>query len=682
MVTVKATKTGVTAVGPGSASTVVAAEGWMASEPMHDLPRAAVDAVGGEATAVRLPPGLLRIRRLDAGEERALPALAETSLDLSDGPTLVRVDGPVVVFLRFDGSAVLRTDGDAPVLTFPTSRSVTVGVADSADRPETVTVPKTPAGVATALSAMPAGNLTVTPDRSLPAMRAMPPHVEFGEEEHVPESVSARLRESAVELRVPPSLDYLVPAASLAHYLGATVRIEPDETPVLVVNGRPHEFDENPQYQADVARTLRRTFLLDCLVRAAGPNADEVAEAAVLEDLGLDASSLYRADIGDRLEAYLDAPFAEVSGALPDWHLSMYVEPTFEHVRSLPYLLPNVPNVFLPEAKPLRTDERLSRSLDDFYRDEGRGDAGEVPDVNPVKPILGAGRIHGWLADGVPIDVFKSVTSAYEHRARYPEDPDSISVVAVLNDKRMVDEYTDAAKIYAEGPPDLDIDVTVKTRTTRAELADVFESHHDLVHYIGHCDEAGLRCLDGNLDVEDIEWSNVETFFLNACGSYYEGLELVRKGSVAGAVTFDKVLDGNAARVGTTFVRLLINGFCIERALALARRRIMMGKDYTVVGDGTHVLTEPSEPAPAVATVEANGDGTYYLSYDTNSPRVAGGSYHPPLSDTDRPHLLGRTRRTALTASALDDFLKRANVPVIYDGDIQWSGELRGDLTG
>jgi hypothetical protein len=402
----------------------------------------------------------------------------------------------------------------------------------------------------------------------------------------------------------------------------------------------------------------------------------------------LDAESLYRADAGSRLEAYLDAPFEEVSTRLPDWHLSMYASPTYDHARTLPYLLPNVPNVFLPEANPLGTDERLSRSLDDFYRAgdaEGqrgeRSTAGDVPEVNPVKPVLGPGRVHGWLAEGIPIDVFKSVPEAYEHRSRYPEDPQSLSVVAVLNDKRMVDEYTDATEIYESEPAGVDIEVTVKERTTRAELAEVFESSHDLVHYIGHCDESGLRCVDGNLAVENIEESNVETFFLNACGSYYEGLELVEKGSVAGAVTFDKVLDGHAARVGTTFVRLLVNGFCLERALALARRRIIMGNDYTIVGDGTHLLTEPGIPAPAVATVDENDDDTYRLKYDTNSPHIAGGVYAPPFPEDERSHLLGTSQRTDLTAEDLADFLDRTDVPVIYDGDIHWSGELYRKLT-
>ncbi|ADQ66955.1 hypothetical protein Hbor_13740 [Halogeometricum borinquense DSM 11551] len=572
MVTLTVTDTGVQAVGPDTATAVVTADGWSADDPSHELPRAAVDSVGGVTTGLKLLPGVIRLRRLDSETERKLAAPVEGTVQLPAAPYLLCVEGAVTIFIRFDGEATMTGAGGDPLLSFSDCRRVTVGVGDRSERPETVTVSQTPEGVATALSVMSAGHLTATPDRSRPEMRASPPRIEFGSVTTIPDSVAARNPDSAVVFELPPSLDYLVPASSLAHYLGAEIRVADgaDVSPTLRTATLEHEFEPNPRYQSAVASLLRRVFLLDCLVRGADSNGRDVAEMELLDEVGLDADSLSRSDIDERLEAYLDAPFAEISDRLPDWHLSMYVSPSYDRVRTLPYLLQNVPNIFLPEAKPLGTDERLSRSLDDFYRADNTAADEEtagntratktVPGVTPVKPVLGPGRVHGWLADGVPIDVFKSISSAYEHRARYPANSQSLSVVAVLNDRRMIDESTDAARIYESAPSELDLDVTVKKRITRAELAAVFESHHDLVHYIGHCDESGLRCPDGGLAITDLEVSNAQTFVLNACGSYYEGLELVEKGSVAGAVTFDKVLDRHAARVGTTFVRLLIRG--------------------------------------------------------------------------------------------------------------------------
>jgi hypothetical protein len=674
MLKAKSTDSGVRVATPGSTSVVVAAENWTSADLAHHIPHAA-DAASGRATAVRLPTGRLGVRRVDATATDDPPDLSAGTTRLPEGSYLFRVAGPVAVYVRFDGPATLEDPAGTPTLSFSDCRHVTVGVDDRTDAPPTVTVPRTPSGVATALSTTATAHHTATPDRSFPEMRATPPRIEFGDALSVPDAVAERRRPSAVELRVPPSLEYLVPAASLVHYLGASVTVtESGATPTLVTPDRDRELDPNPVFQTDVGRLLRRVFMLDCLVRSAGPNGPGVAETALLDDLDLDADSLYGASPGRRLDAYLDAPFETVSGRLPDWHLSMYVEPRYDRVQTLPHLLQNVPNVYLPESKPLGTDERLSRSLDDFYRSTV-GTDGDVSDVTPVRPVLGSGRVHGWLADGVPIDVFKSDTRAYEHRTRH-DDSESLSVVAVVNDRQMEGEYTDAAHIYQHLSPGVDIDVTVERRPTRGKLASIFESHHDLVHYIGHCDEAGLRCRDGNLDADDIAESNVETFFLNGCGSYYEGLKLVRKGSVAGAVTFEKVLDSHATRVGTAFVRLLVNGFSIERALALARRRIIMGKDYAVVGDGTHVLTDPQESEPAVATVEPNDDGTYRLTYDANTPRVAGDVFRPPFSEAAEPRLLGQARRTGLSPAELDDILERVDVPVIYDGDIQWSDEL------
>jgi hypothetical protein len=355
----------------------------------------------------------------------------------------------------------------------------------------------------------------------------------------------------------------------------------------------------------------------------------------------------------------------------------MYVEPTFAHARTLPHIVSNVPNVLLPNSQALGGSERLTRSLDDFYRDADR----TSPKVEPVKPLLGPGRVHGWLAEGIPIDVFKSLPEAYEHRSRGPRADRPTSVVAVLNDVEMASEHDDAADLYRRGTADLAIDVSVRERLSRAELAEVLEARNDFVHYIGHCEETGLRCRDGTLSVADIDRSGAETFFLNACGSYYEGIDLVSKGSVAGAVTFERVLDGHAARVGTTFVRLMVNGFSIERALDLARRRIIMGTGYTVVGDGTHKLSGAPETVPLAATiVPRDDDETYRVTFDASSPRVTGDVFRLPEPLDGQPRLFGAESEMTLSATETERFVRSVDIPVIFDGDIQWSTDLVGQI--
>lgn len=144
-----------------------------------------------------------------------------------------------------------------------------------------------------------------------------------------------------------------------------------------------------------------------------------------------------------------------------------------------------------------------------------------------------------------------------------------------------------------------------------------------------------------------------------------------------GAVTYRTVFDGQAARVGTAFARLLVNGFGFERALTLARRRILMGKDYSVVGDGTYALLSKSKQTAVVWIDDAPGDG-YEVSCEVVNARHHGASYRLPFADA--PALNGSRTERHLSADELRKALARTSVPVIYDGDLHWSGDVLEQL--
>ncbi|WP_267620007.1 hypothetical protein [Halobium salinum] len=672
MIEVVSTEKGLRAVDARKNSIDVVTGDWAPTTVEDDVPSPTDVRVAGTTTSLRLPPAFVSVTRLD--DNATFELGSETGpLELGDAEFLVRVSGNVNSYLRFSGPAeVSKPNYEATVLSFLRPTEVTLGFRSRVQSPSgTLTVPRTPAGVATALTHLSASNRTATPDRSFPTMRGHPPLVEFGEDTTVPTFLEGGTDDT--ELVLPAGLEYLFTAASLAHYLGATVTVERDADPLLRTAAADHRLGTLPEFERRVAALLRRCFLLDCLVRNAGPYGTDLAESALLETLSLDADTLYEASVGERVDAYLDAPFERVDADLPEWHLSMYVDPTYDHVGVLPYLLVSLPNVFLPRSDPLREDERLSRSLDDFYRNE----VGDAVAVDLVKPHLGPGRIHGWLAPGTPIDVFKSVPAAYRNGTGYEWRADeSISIVAVLNDSEMSGEHGEAARIYRERALDLDLDITVRERLSTEELARTFESSHDLVHYIGHCEETGLRCPDGTLSMSSLTESNAQTFFLNACGSFYEGLTLVEKGSVAGAVTFNKVLDADAARVGTSFARMLMHGFCLERALDLARRRIMMGKDYTVVGDGTHTLTQSESFIPVTMTLDPRADGRFDVEFDAFSAEKVGGHYQPHVPSSRRSYLHGNRAAFTLDHEATEEIISRADAPVVYDGDLHWSKDL------
>ncbi len=600
-------------------------------------------------------------------------------ISLPFGNYLVDIDAEIKSYLRFTGRATIRKHpGCSRIqIRFPTATGLTLGFRSRNELPtQTVSIPQTPAGVATAVSHLSVAHHTTGPDRTYPTLRSHPPLLEFGDEVSIPPTVQKEKSDTGIELVVPPTYESVFVTAPLAYYLQANVRTEPGVKPQLSLPGvnRVHSLSLLPTLEQDVQRLLRKTFFLDSLVRNAGPYRTTLSELSLLEALELDASGLYDATPQQRLETYLDVPDAAIGHRLPDWGLGTSLKPVAENARTLPFLLDQLSLIYLPQTSELDGKELVERSLDDFYRSPA---SGEVAAVKMVKPQSQIGKLHGWLADGVPIDVFKSTPEAYYNRLEFLTNCDeTTSICVVLNDDSMAGEHTDVAEIYQQRGEELSIDVEIKQDLKTASLAHVFESSWNFIHFIGHCETDGLRCPDGNLSMTCIDRSHVETFFLNACGSFYEGMELIEKGSVAGAVTLSKVLNEHAVKVGSTFAKLLSYGFSIERAMQLARRRIMMGKDYAVVGDGTHRLTQGKHPVPTTAELETLKNGQYVLTLESFSTREAGSYYMPPVPENDLSYLCGTDSTFILSDEQIQSFLDSSQLPVIYDGDLYWSQEL------
>lgn len=695
-----------------------------------DVPRPVDETVLSTASTLEFPHAVVYAFALGADERYELDPGSDV-LALPPDEYVVDVDTEIKIYLRFSGPARIdRTDDFESIrLRFPDRTRVVVGFRSRHELPAgTITVPDLPEALATALTHLPSSHKTDSPDRTYPTLRGHPPLLEPGDGLDVPARIREATPDTGIELVVPPDYEPLYVVAPLAYYLQARVRTvsgtgRGDDR--VRLRAPEYAVDESlgamPDLEFAVARLLRKVFFLDCLVRNAGPYGTALAELSLLEALELDAGDLYAASPGRRLATYLEVPFAAIEHRLPDWHLSTYATPEYDRVDALPFLLDRLSLIFTPRTSELEGRELVERSLDDFYRGrtrpaaddsgagrsrdpadfpatgsrdpaDGRGtgpadsaggeraSAGPVASVDIVKPELRHGRAHGWLADGVPIDVFKSTPDAYENRLAYLErDSDATSIYVVLNDPEMAGEHANVAGIYRQRSEELPIDVTVEESLRTADLARVFESDHDFVHYIGHCEADGLRCPDGHLSTASLDRCRVQTFFLNACGSFYEGTTLIEKGSVAGAVTFTKVLNDHAVKVGSTFAKLLVHGFSIERAMRLARRRIMMGKDYAVVGDGTHSLTQGEHRVPTTMTVEPLQETTedrYLVTFDCYSTRVTGSYYFPHTEDNDYAYLCGQQSHFTLSRAELASLLKETEASVVYDGDLYWSEDL------
>jgi hypothetical protein len=537
------------------------------------------------------------------------------------------------------------------------------------DEPPTITVEATPEGVATAITHLPARIATTSPRRSHPDARPHPPLVEFGATPDLPGGVPPP--ETGVELQLPADREHLLVAAPLAYYLGATVHVG-TETPRLLTPDRELSFDRLPAFQHEAASLFRDAFFLDTLVRG---TSEEVGDSGIglpadperAFDLDRPPAALREAGLGDRLETYLDADRESLAGARPAWYLSTYADPTDAAARCLPFLLDDLSLIYLPDASDIDEQGLLRRSLDDFYRAPD-----DVASVDVVAPELYDGELHGWLAEGVPVSAFTPSPAAYEHRlaAEAAGPQEDLSVAVVLNDAAMADEHDDVARTCRERAGGHPASVEVHESLRTVQLARVLERDHDFLHFIGHCEVSGLQCPDGGLDCESLSRSGARTFFLNACGSYYQGRALVEAGSVAGAVTLRTVLNRQAATVGTTFARLLTCGFGIERAVQLARRQILMSTDYAVVGDGTYAVADGE---PTVVEVEPTGEG-FAVTYGVPPEGAVGAGYRAPFEDGRRPR--GTPAEATLDRTALADLLADRWCPVVYDGALRWPNEV------
>jgi len=635
--------------------------GWERCRTPPTIDRQVEATIGGRTAGLRFPPGPVTVTGPD-GDDR-LPAGAGPR-PIDAGEERVRIEAGVTTHLSVGEDASVRRLPRGAEVSLPGGGPVTLGV-DGYSPDRRITVPDTPEGIATAITYASATHETGGPARSDPSLRPHPPSMALGGGLDVPDAIRAERAETAIEVRAPPETGALFVLAPLAYYLGARLTIEHRDDCVLLapeVDLR-RELPGLPRLQAEAASLLYRTVTLDCLLREA-TQGSAGSSVRLLEGVGIHPSDTADRPLAERFAAYLEVPFGDIERSLPDWPLSMYVAPDAGNVPALSHILDRLAFVYLPDATELDRKERLRRSLEDFYRTTG-----DPPTVEPLLPDLYRGRIHGWLAEGVPIDAFTFLPEAYENRrTRPPPWPDRTGVTVVVNDEEMSEEASALTRIYGDGG---------HTRTERgldrAALRAALSRPTEVLHYVGHCDGAGLRCTDGHLSAGDLDRCRAGVFFLNACGSYHEGEALVRQGSVAGAVTLRPVLDDQATRVGATFARLVTRGFTVERSLRIACRRAIMNKDYAVVGDGSYALGTTGEAGRSMAWVTRSGDG-YEVTVEAGTAGVIDARRSTVAQDDAALPDVERT--TTMSEAELYAFLDRQDLPVVCGAEYYWSDDL------
>lgn len=712
--------------------TRVRPEGWTEASPAASVRETLADRIDGPDEPDAVVTGRTRELAVSGVHLNAVSVTTDDrtgvleegrSVAVPSDEWLVKADTTVTCYLRFDGAARLELRSqERALVSFPEPTAVSLGFAGTVGpSPPTVTVPETAAGVARWLTV--AGRTPEVTDarRSWPSLRPQPPRLRFGPGIDVPDLDTSGGTD--VTVRLPPSVAHVVSVAPLAYYLGARVETREGVTPHLVADGDRLSLADG--FHRRTNHTLRRVFWLDCLVRSADEYGRAVAAADRLSAVGLDADRLVEAPMGRRLVRYLEVPVDRLDP--PKWHWSATLPPTTTAAVVLPRLCATLAGVTPRESGPSGdTLEPVERNGDTpcgpdhwFARDSrtcpavGRTatpnrestvdtDTTDGSDVGATtRAVTRDGRQtederrRGVASDAVTADqsggvrwtrhrlhVTPTTRAGMLNRDRYVDQADRLRMVTIVNDESFTDaavtrEASAVLEEYRTLSDQFGQRVTLRRNCSVGETARLFESGADVVHFLGHHDD-GLVCPDGRLDADSLTTSNARTFLLNACGSHRFGRRLIERGSVAGGVTFDPVMDETAVRVGVSFARFLNAGFCVAAATAAAQYDSLAETDYGVVGDGMHRVTEV-DGGPANRTiVESVGVDRYRVTRLVGCADKPGGQ--SMASFDDDPHLYGTPATHELSAEALDDWLAVSNPPVFFDGEVVRPERLRERL--
>lgn len=641
-------------------------------------------AVSFESTGIEIPNHLSVVVRTQDGE---ITTDATTFNDLSldfDSYLLEVQSTPMKLYIAVESALTLNHGTTSAMIEFDGRRRARVGARSFHERPAgTITVSDDVDDAMAAVSYLGSALKTTTCERSFPTLRGHPPLIERGEAFDVPTGIERP--ETGVRLVLPPERRYVYPAASLAYYLGADV--VPGSTPRLVSGSFEYPLAGAGGYEATVNRVLRQAFFLDCLTRTEGYYQVELHERTQVEPLvGLDFAELYDRPLAEQLQEYLSIPFETLEPHLLDWHLTTDVVPTAETIPALPYFAKELSLLRTPHNPESHTVAPKPKMLDDFTRTaipagdftRSTDEAWDWGDDELFQVESADTTEHAWVGNGYPIGANKVPIESLRQTIDYTEPDDSaLKVHVVCNDVAM-DEENVVERFY--GLRDfVAFDVSIHEEITTDELAALFESDADFLHYIGHVNDGGFRCADGLLDANSLTTVNVDAFLLNACRSYRQGEMLVEKGSKGGVVTLAEVVNSSATKIGRSLARLLNCGFSLRAALSIAKEELVVGVEYVTIGDGGVTLCQSESGTPAMFRVTQKNRNQFLLGqYAFPAASYGLGTIVSVIMEQDSTRYLGSGILTELKLSSneLNDALDLELLPVKIDDDLRWSDEL------
>jgi hypothetical protein len=671
---------------------------------------------------VRDPEGT-HLRTVEDAADADIPQLGLCILELTSTPIKFYVAGTGPV-------SITRTDSGTE-LAFVDS-SLALGARSLHKQPgRTLTTTDDPADLMRTVSEFSAALKGTSPERTYPTLRGHPPAVEVGESLDIPGG--SRRPETGITIEVPPTCSSIFTVASLAYFLGADLR--PSESPRLVTEDG-FEYSLTPEadesFSDVVADVLQHCFLLDCITRTEGIFPVRLAAREYVEDvldIGLEFGHLYDQPVAERVETYLSVPMEQLEPIRPEWRLTIDMPADPAYADCLPYLVNELAIIRcyepgerpVPNSTPLSEynpeEKESSETMESFVRGHAALTTAETThqadfvrsgislsrgvDSSPTRSssvpqddlfnIRDADTVlHSYLGDGIPVGANKTSPQALKRQLSLDDaDNPEIGVIIVCNDSEM-NEETEVEDIYT-GSDLLRINGEVRENLTVDELRDVFEQDSNLVHYIGHVDTRGLQCADGYLDTGTLDTVGATTFVLNGCRSFKQGSKLVEKGAFGGLVTLDDIGNSLATDVGRNIAKLLNAGWPLDGALSVVQDDALVGRDYTVLGDGTTQISTSDSGARTMYIIHRNSPEKYDVepyTFPTRSQNL-GSVYRPELESDGLHYLLGgKIGSYCVSQQGVQNLFERFAAPVTTKSkrqstviSLHWSDDLAYDLT-
>lgn len=639
-----------------------------------------VDSARTVRTAAIMIPAVTGVNLKD--ESGAVLTRTEERADESYPPDryVLELSAPLKVYLAVDSGVSISSDTTRTRIEFGTETAVTVGARSRHQSPAgTITTTDCPTDMMAAVSAFGSALKTTGCERSYPTLRGHPPVIERGQTLDVPEELTPPETEITIEL--PPERRYVYVVASLAYYLGATVR--PESTPRITTStGFEHPLDTGHGFQAEVERVLKQVLFLDCLTRTTDETGIELHERRTLEpSLPFSLEELYGRSIAEQLQAYLSVPYADIEQHVPEWKMTSHVSTRPDSIEAIPFLVNDLAVVRTPRCERVDRQNGQVETISEFVRDGAltRSTAADTTGRREyVQPETTESLEHVWVGDETPLGASKATPTAFRNRLdRTPTDGD-ISISVVCNESEMAEECDAIDDVYGS-QSDLPHSVRIHRGVSTDELAAVLETPTDFLHYIGHIDHEGLQCPNGRFDARTLGTVGVDAFFLNGCQSYEQGMALIDAGAIGGVVTLGNVINTGAVTIGHSVAKLLNCGFPLRAAMNIARPESLISSQYLVVGDGSLAITQPESGIPMLGEITPNGDGLFGLditAYPTTHTGM-GTIVHPFIDGETEYRLLSNNSNTyELSTREMRQFLGLEQLPLVVDGDLRWSDEI------